>query len=265
MPLIGIGDAELYYEVHGSGNPLLLSTGLGGNASFWALQVPRFAKDFTVVVYDHRGSGQSTMSRIVYSVDQMTADVVALMDALGIERAHFVGHSLGGAIGQVMGIEHPDRLRSLVISSSVTKADAYLRRIFEVRGRILEDSGVDAYFRSATLFLYPCRYIAENFDAIKAAEAVMIANAPPVEVIRSKIAAALAFDRTVDLGRIATPTVVNVAGDDILTPPYFSEALARLIPGARLEILDGGAHFTPSTVADAYYRQVHAFITRFAT
>ena len=260
MPRISIGDAELYYEIHGSGVPLLLVTGLGGNASFWALQVPKFAKDFKVVVFDQRGSGRSTMSPVAYSVDQMTADVVALMDALDIERAHFVGHSLGGAMAQVMGIEHPDRLRSLVVSSSWTTADPYFNRIFEVRRRIIEDSGVDSYFRSATLYLYPCRYIADNFDAIKNAEEMMIANAPPVSVIKSKIEAVLAFDRTGDLGRIAIPTLVDCARDDIITPPYFSEELARLIPGAISAIHDDGAHFTPSTVPDIYYRRVHEFI-----
>jgi aminoacrylate hydrolase len=260
MPQIKIGDAELYYEIHGSGDPLVLVTGLGGNASYWALQVPMFAKDFKVVVYDHRGSGRSTMSPISYSVDQMTADVVALMDALEIERAHFVGHSLGGAIAQVMAIEHPDRMRSLVISSSWTAADPYFRRLFEVRRRILEDSGVGSYFRSVTLSLYPCRYIADNFDAAKDTEEMMIASAPPVAVIKSKIEAVLSFDRTADLGRIAIPTMVDCARDDIITPSYFSEELARFIPGAILAIHDDGAHSTPITIPETYHRHVHEFI-----
>ena len=85
------------------------------------MQLPRLARRFRVVVHDHRGSGQSTMSRISYSAEQMAEDVLGLMDQLAIERAHFVGHSMGGAIGQVLAIERPKRLRRLVISSSWTR------------------------------------------------------------------------------------------------------------------------------------------------
>ena len=82
MPEVSIGDAELYYESHGEGPPLILVTGLGGFASFWAPHVPEFARNFRVITFDHRGIGGSTKSRIRYSVEQMADDVVKLMDAL---------------------------------------------------------------------------------------------------------------------------------------------------------------------------------------
>src|SRR5215475_15633436 len=99
MARISIGDAELHYESHGDGPPLMLVSGLNGVASFWLKQVPVLAKDFRVIVHDHRGTGQSTHSPIVYSVEQMADDVLKLMDALKIEAAHVAGHSTGGAIG----------------------------------------------------------------------------------------------------------------------------------------------------------------------
>src|SRR5688572_6329656 len=111
MPRISIGDAELYYEDTGQGEPLLLVPGLSGRGSFWVNQVTEFARDFRVVVHDHRGTARSTHSRIRYSVEQMADDVLRLMDALGIETAHLVGHSTGGAIGQVLALEHSHRLR----------------------------------------------------------------------------------------------------------------------------------------------------------
>lgn len=260
MPRVSIGDAELYYEDHGSGEPVLLVTGLGGNASFWAAQVPKLAARYRVIVYDHRGSGQSTMSRIAYSAEQMAADALKLLDALAIERCHLVGHSLGGSIGQVIAIENPRRLKSLVISSSWTKADPYFRRIFDVRRKILEDSGIAPYFRSATLFLYPGDWIAGNIGKIEQAEAAMIANAPPLEIILGKIEAVLGFDRTAELGGIRTPTLVNCAADDIITPLYFSKEVAGAIPGAKLEVLGYGAHFCPTTAAEAYFQGVSGFL-----
>ena len=97
MPEISIGDAELYYESNGQGPPLILVSGLGGTASFWAPNVPELARRFRVITFDHRGIGGSTKSRIRYSVQQMADDVVGLMDALGIERAALIGHSTGAA------------------------------------------------------------------------------------------------------------------------------------------------------------------------
>src|SRR3989442_9488295 len=97
MPTISIGDADLYYEERGSGPPLLLVPGLSGVGSFWIKQVEALSRDFRVITHDHRGAGQSTHSRIRYSVEQMADDVLRLMDRLGIAAAHLVGHSTGGA------------------------------------------------------------------------------------------------------------------------------------------------------------------------
>jgi len=118
MPRVSIGDAEIYYEEAGQGEPLLLVPGLSGQGSFWSQQVEAFKRDFRVIVHDHRGAGRSTHSNIKYSVEQMADDVLRLMDALKIESAHLVGHSTGGAIGQVLALEHRPRLRSLVLSAT---------------------------------------------------------------------------------------------------------------------------------------------------
>src|SRR5438477_3088996 len=112
MPSVSIGDAEIYYEEAGQGEPLMLVPGLSGQGSFWSQQVEAFKRDFRVIVHDHRGAGRSTHSAIKYSVEQMADDTLRLMSALGIERAHLVGHSTGGAIGQVIALDQPGRLRS---------------------------------------------------------------------------------------------------------------------------------------------------------
>ncbi len=130
MPRIVIGDGALYYERQGVGFPVLFVSGLNGFASFWQDQVPAFAKKFDVITHDHRGIGQSDLTRSGFTVDRMAADVIGLMDALEIERAHVVGHSTGGAIAQTLAIEHPKRLASVVLSATWTKPDAYFRRMF---------------------------------------------------------------------------------------------------------------------------------------
>ena len=105
-------------EVVGSGPPLLLVPGLGGRAEFWDPVVPPLAARFTVILHDHRGTGRSSIERIDYSIAQMTGDVIALLDHLGFDRAHLIGHSTGGAIGQTLAIDFPQRLDRLVLSAT---------------------------------------------------------------------------------------------------------------------------------------------------
>src|SRR5258708_35800524 len=127
MPHVSIGDADIYYEEQGQGPVLMLVPGLGGQGAFWGPQVRDFARDFRVIVHDHRGAGRSTHSRIQYSVDQMAADTVALMDRLGVASAHYVGHSTGGALGRTIAQDHPGRVTSPVPSRTVGRPAASFR------------------------------------------------------------------------------------------------------------------------------------------
>ncbi len=260
MPKASIGDAEIYYEESGRGEPLLLVPGLSGQGSFWSPQVAHFSRDFHVVVHDHRGAGQSTHSRITYSVEQMADDVLRLMDALGIEAAHFVGHSTGGAIGQVIALEHPQRLRSLVLSATWAGPDPYFRRVFESRKEVLETLGLEAYLRASALFLMPPAWVSANDRALTEQHHAALTSAAPIEVMTSRIDAIVRHDRRARLGEIRVPTLVIVAQDDMITPRFYSDELASCVPGAKLVVLDGGGHFAPVATADSYNRAVGGFL-----
>src|SRR5260370_2385257 len=220
----------------------MVGVGVAGFASFGHGQAVAFAKKFDVVTHDHRGIGQSDRTRSGFTVDRMAADVIGLMDVLEIERAHIVGHSTGGAIGQILAIEHPRRIASVVLSATWTKPDAYFRRLFGLRKDILLRLGPSAYVQANTLYLYPSWWITRNNERLRQLEAQNLAGFPPTEVAASRLDAILAFDRTEQLGRIKTPTLVVGAEDDIVTPAYFSEELARLIPGAEIKIFPRGGH-----------------------
>lgn len=262
MPKIASGDGEIYYETHGSGTPVLLAPGLGGVGSYWNPNIPTFAQKHQVVVHDHRGTGQSSRSRIRYSVDQMTDDLLAVMDDLKIDKAHLVGHSTGGAIGQTLAATHPDRLLSLTIYASWTKADPFFRRVFEARRTLLTQSGAAAYVRATPVFLYPDWWINDNIGLLEERETVVIPSFPPAEIVASRIDAIVDFDRTADLPRIKTPTLVICAKDDILTPPYFSRELARLIPSAELVEISSGGHCASETNVEEFNKAVLGFIAR---
>lgn len=260
MPRVPIGDAEIHYEEAGQGPPLLLVAGLSGVGAFWGSQISDFSRDFRVITHDHRGSGQSTHSRIKYSVEQMAADVVRLMDALGIERAHLVGHSTGGAIGQVLAQDHGARLASLVLSATWAGPDPYFRRLFESRKQTLLASGVEAYLRASVLVLAPPRWVSRNDEAIAELHRVSAATAAPVDVMASRIDAIVAFDRRSRVGEIRLPTLVIVAQDDMVTPMFYSDELASGIPGAKYVVLESGGHFAPQVASERYNRALGAFL-----
>lgn len=260
MPKADIGNGEIYFESHGSGEPVLLVPGLGGVASYWNPNVPAFSANHRVIVHDHRGTGQSSRSKVQYSVDQMTDDLLRLMDHLKIERAHLVGHSTGGAIGQTLAIKCPERLASLVLYATWTRCDPFFARVFEARRTLLTASGAAAYVRSTPVFLYPDWWVNENIALLEQREKLTIASFPDSEIVASRIDGILAFDRTAEIAKIRTRTLVVCAKDDILTPPYFSEALAKAIPGAALAILPRGGHCASETALEEFNNVVIGFI-----
>src|SRR6516165_11856684 len=200
-----VPSADIYFETHGAGTPVMLVPGLGGVGSYWNPNIPAFAQKYQVVLHDHRGTGQSSRSRIHYTVDQMTDDLLAVMNHLEIEKAHLVGHSTGGAIGQTLAAKHPERLISLTIYASWTKCDPFFRRVFEARRTLLTQGGAGAYTRAASVFLYPDRWINENIGLLEERERVVIPNFPPAEIVASRIDAIVSFDRTAGRPNITFP------------------------------------------------------------
>ncbi len=260
MPRVSIGDCQIYYERHGAGFPVLFVTGLSGYASFWRDQIPAFSRSFETIVYDHRGVGQSDHKGADSIIERLAGDALGLMDALGIAKAHIVGHSAGSAVAQILAIEHPERLASIVIAAGWTKPDAYFRRFFGLRKELLSRLGPSSYIQANTLFLYPAHYIAANNELLRQVEAQWLANFPAPEMMAGRIDAILAFDRTAELSRIRTPTLVVAAQDDLITPAYFSEELARRIPGAEAKFFPHGGHDFTRVVPREFNQAVLPFL-----
>jgi aminoacrylate hydrolase len=261
MPIARLPNVDIAYEIIGSGPPLLLVSGLGGAAGYWRAQRDALSKDFTVVLHDHRGTGQSSRPDR-YSVELMAADLIGLMDHLEIPQAHFVGHSTGGAIGQVIAIDHPGRLASMVQYASWTCADDHFRWCFDIRKTLLHSAGVQAYTHATPLFLMPPWFVRENAERLRAEEEATVRAAAPAEILGARIDAILAFDRTAQLGQISVPTMVLCAQDDILTPPYYSEELARRIPDAELVWMAQGGHACSQVLPDEFNALVLSFLNR---
>ena len=260
MPRVAVAGGEIYYEEAGQGHPLVFISGLNGVGRYWTPQVPVFSAHYRVVTYDQRGTGASDRLQREFSVDQMAAETIALMDALKIERAHIVGMSTGGAIGQILAIDHPQRVARLALCSTWTHCDPWFRRLFEARRAMYQQAGTELHAMFHPLFLYSPDYVIAHDAEIDEEQRKAVAGAPPVEVSVGRINALLKFDRRAGLSRITAPTLVTASDDDFITPRYFSEALARAIPGAKLVIRRGGGHSSTKTRAEEFNRDLLEFL-----
>jgi len=235
---------KLYFEVHGEGDPLLLIMGLGGDATGWMLQIPAFSRYFKVVAFDNRDVGRSSSAKGSYSIADMAEDTAGLMDALGIEKAHIVGGSMGGAIAQELVLCHPDKVHKLILACTMGQFARFRIHMLEPAIFIKEHDPTNKVFLTEMLFQCMTHNFLKNSEAVDGMLNLM--QNPPfpqsTEAFVRQANAIRTFDALARLGAVKAPTLVLVGDQDILTPPWAARELAEAIPGAKLQILEGGAH-----------------------
>lgn len=260
MPLAQVNGTEIAYVEAGQGEPVLLVAGIGGAGGYYKPNLDAFAAKYRVVVHDHRGTGGSRKDVMTYSVPQMTDDMVALMNALGIEAAHIVGHSTGAAMAQDMALRFPARIKSAVLYAGWETADGYFKRCFDVRKRVLQSSGPLAYVQTTPLFLNPPWWVAANIDRLAADEPAAAAAFPPAEIMASRIDAICSFSPAEQLRQIRCPALITCAADDHLTPLYCSQRMARLMPGADTFYFQTGGHAVSQVLPEQFNAVVLSYL-----
>lgn len=257
--LLDVLDTRLHVVRRGAGPPLLLLVGLGGRADFWSATMAHFEGRFDCLSFDHRNTGDSLPSDIRTTVAVLAADALALMDRLGIEKAHVVGHSLGGAIAQHIAVHAPERVDKLVLSASWAGPHPAFLRLFALRKLVLRSCGPEAYMVQGNLLGNPGWWAMANHEAMMAGIAARLEAFAGVDIEMERMDAVTGHDLRARVGEIAADTLVVCARDDGITPLPLSEELAALIPGARLEVLPSGNHFAPVTTPDDWRAPVAAF------
>ena len=261
MPNVISDGVSIHYEVKGHGSPVLLLAGLAGVGASWGAQIDLFAGGHQVIVPDHRGTGASEHTARAMTIAQHARDMARVVEMVGCGPVHVVGSSTGGAIAQLMAIHHRELLRSATIISSIARADAYYRRQFEMRRRMLADSGLRASTEANALFLFAPRFQREHPERVQAWVNTTAAGPFESEIGFARIDMIVGHDAFDDLPSIATPTLVLVGDRDFCAPAYFSEELAARIPGAELAILEGG-HFIFLEKPDLVHNAVESFIAK---
>jgi aminoacrylate hydrolase len=253
----------IYFEEHGppNGEPLVLSPGLGGSGAYWAPNLTALAERYRVIVYDHRGTARSDRKLPdTLLVEDMADDVLALLDALGLERAHVVGHAAGGLIGLALALAAPHRLARLVVVNGWSALDPNTARCFEARLALLRDSGVHAYLRAQPIFLYPATWTSEHRDSLDEEIKAQLAAFPGAETMEKRIAALQTFYAEDRLQQISAPVLGIAAKDDLLVPYTCTLALAEGIPGASAALMDWGGHACNVTDPDRFNALVLDFL-----
>jgi 3-oxoadipate enol-lactonase len=216
---------------------VVLSNSLGATRGMWDPQVPPLAERFRVVTYDTRGHGSSPAPDGPYTLDDLVDDVVALLDRLGVRRAHVAGLSLGGMIALRLAAREPARVDRIAVlcSSAKTEPQGFLDRAATAR------SDGTATFAPAVVarWLTP-PYAAEHPDLVTRLEAMVAGADDAGYAACCEVVAAI--DLREDLGRITAPTLVVSGAEDPALPPAHQEAIAAGIPGAELLSVSPGAH-----------------------
>lgn len=263
MAFARINDIDLYYESHGAGDPILLIPGLGSDAATWQPFIAAFS-GYRIIVLENRGSGRSTKECGKITTSDMARDAVALLDDLGVEKAHVVGKSMGGMVAQVIAAEHPDRVRSLVLASTLMKHDAYGEELLELGRSMAEKSGLFACYRLAFLLSYSREYCMIHRERLLEAKALIerMEEAPLLAGYMAQSIACQHHDSRAMVGRITAPTFVVVGAEDQITPAQASRDLAAALKNAELHVLPRGGHGFWRQYPDEVNAIVKSFLER---
>ena len=265
MPTLDAEGISQHYELLGppGAPPVLLISGLGGIGASWGPQVERFAADHRVILPDQRGTGRTSRAAEGYTTRQLAADMAALVRHVDVGSVHVVGASTGGAIAQHMALDHADLVRSLTISSSFARFDAYMHRQFEVRAKMAAAWDRPALFAGYSLFLFAPRFTREHPVQVQSwIERAASHPADPADrdIALMRIAMIAAHDALARLPGISAPTLVICGEQNHCTPLPLSEEIARAIKGAELVVLKEGGELIELEQEAAYHGIVAGFI-----
>jgi 3-oxoadipate enol-lactonase len=262
--------ARLHYRSEGAGEPLLLIAGFSCDLSIWDALAPLLRDRYRVIRFDNRGIGRSATeaeASSALSIGQMAEDSLAVLDALGIARAHVLGHSMGGQIAQELCLRAGARVATLSLLSSWAVPDARLAWLIRLFGEAAGKLEPELYAR----LLLPWMFPEAAFDAAPEAMAAVAREAArnplrPTPACLKAQADAIIAGKTLDrLSHVRVPALVAVASGDMLTPPHLSRQLAAAISGARFVEIKTGGHAFVLDSAQPIADEVAAFLNAHRT
>lgn len=266
MPTVKGNDITIYYESHGSGEPLLLITGLSYTLWYWHRMVPLLAERFRVITFDNRGIGQTDAPPGPYSAPMMAADTAGLLAALEIEQAHVVGHSMGGFVAQALALEYPALVDKLILASTTFGGPRQLPPSPEAMAILTDVSGdqEERFMRGLAVSTAP-GFADREPELVKKWLAYRGEN--PIDPVAYQaqlgvglglLATEAAFDGRLD--QIEAPTLLLFGEYDEVVPPLNAALLAMQIPNSEVVILEDASHHFPIEAPEAATEAIVSFL-----
>jgi pimeloyl-ACP methyl ester carboxylesterase len=258
MPRVEVDGLTINYDVQGEGEPLLLIPYTSADHACYAFQLPAYTEHFSCIAIDLPGSGESDKPAGPYSTDGYADQLAGFLGAIGIERAHVAGMSLGAAVGIQLAARHPGRVRSLSLHSGWHASDAYLKLVVEQWGTLA--SALPTVADVVTEGLFPWCFTPEMYvdrpelvDTL--VDFVRGRPAQPVDAFLAQIDAVIAHDASAVLGEIDVPTLITFGARDLVCSTRFAEPIKSGIAGSELMVFDrlshAGLHEDPETFNQA--------------
>jgi pimeloyl-ACP methyl ester carboxylesterase len=260
MPYIENQGAKIYWDEQGAGEPLLLLMGLAYPSDMWYRSRPMLAKQFRTIVIDNRGVARSDMPPGPYPIAVMASDALKVLDAAGVESAHVYGISMGGMIAQELTLQHPERVRSLILGCTAAGgpkavlADPEVTQVIMSRGTMTPEEAAEA----AVPFIYDKSTLRARID-----EDINVRRPwfPKGEAYIAQLQGIMAWEAYSRLDQIQVPTLVIHGEHDRLVPAGNGKLIAERIAGARLVMLPKASHIYPTDQTEAADRTVLEFLT----
>jgi pimeloyl-ACP methyl ester carboxylesterase len=265
MPKVEANNITINYDQQGTGEPLILIPYLAADHACYAFQAPDYAGRFTCISLDLRGSGETDKPEGVYSTELFADDVAAFMQAVGIEKAHIAGLSLGAATGMWLAAKYPDKVKSLSLHSGWAKTDPFLRTVVE--GWQVMAKALGSVPEMVIQAIFPWCFTPELYaakpDYIQSlAGFVRSRPAQPLAAFLQQSNAVIAHDVEGRLGRITAPTQITFGRHDRVTSTRFADVMTNNIRGSELLIFEGCSHAPIYEQVEEFNQKTVAFLQR---
>jgi len=265
MPKVKVNTLTLNYEQQGAGEPLLLIPYLTADHACYAFQVAEYAKHFTCISVDLRGTGESDKPEGAYGIELLADDVAAFMQAVGITKAHVSGLSLGAATAMWLSAKYPDKVKSLSLHSGWTRTDPFVKAVVEgwqVMARALGSTTETVISGIFPWCFTPDLYAARPEYIESLAEFVRGRPAQPLSAFLQHSSAVIAHDVEEHLGRITAPTQITFGRHDLLTSTRFANRMMSNIRDAELLVFEGCSHAPIYENVEDFNQKTLAFLRR---
>ena len=267
MPTARVGDLDIYYEIHGEGEPLLLIMGYGIDSQWWYTQIPAFSPEYKVIVFDNRGSGRSDKPDIPYTIEMMAGDAAGLLEVIGIDAAHVFGASMGGMIAQELVLGYPEKVISLVLGcttpggrNTALPDDEAVMFLFDHERR--EQMPLEEQARELLSFFFSQEFIDNNENRLEEFISKVFQYITPLHGYRRQGEAINKFNAYDRVPEIKAPTLIISGTGDRLVLVENSRILASRIPDAELVLFENVGHCFTGEVPEEANRAVLDFLKK---